>query len=153
MTLFNSFEPMKSSGGVARDMPSLFGYGRVNVGNQRQDKRNMAQRGMDVIQSWLSSSRTRTGEAKYSYVHLYLFSIRVLTALSRHYTSPLRAGHKAAHLFTESTIYRYMEDLETPKKWLKANVDGILALYGSQYHISKEDLHLGASLIAPMPFA
>ena len=75
VTLFNSFEPMKSSGGVARDMPSLFGYGRVNVGNQRQDKRNMAQRGMDVIQSWLSSSRTRTGEAKYSYVHLYLFSI------------------------------------------------------------------------------
>ena len=44
-----------------------------------------------------------------------------------------------------------MEDLETPKKWLKANADGILALYDSQYHISKEDLHPGASLIALMP--
>ena len=46
-----------------------------------------------------------------------------------------------------------MEDLETPKKWLKANADGILALYGSQYNISKEDLHLGASLSAPMLLA
>ena len=45
-----------------------------------------------------------------------------------------------------------MEDLETPKQWLKANADGILALYGSQYHISKEDLHLSASLIAAMLF-
>ena len=47
-------------------MPSLYGYGRVNTGSQRQDKRNVAQRGMDLIQSWLSSSRNRNGEVKYS---------------------------------------------------------------------------------------
>ena len=57
----------------------------------------------------------------------HAFDMGVDTFLSRHYTSPLRAGHKAAHLFTESTIYRYMEDLETPKKWLKANADSLLA--------------------------
>ena len=66
VTLFNSFEPAKSSNGRAKDIPSLYGYGRVNVGNQRQDKRNVAQRGMDIIQSWLST-RNR-GEAHYSYV-------------------------------------------------------------------------------------
>ena len=68
VTLFNSFEPLKTSGGLAANMPSLYGYGRVNQGSQRQDKRNVAQRGMDLIQSWLSSSRTRTGDVKYSYV-------------------------------------------------------------------------------------
>ena len=66
MTLFNSLEPAKSSTGRTKDIPSLYGYGRVNQGNQRQDKRNVAQRGMDIIQSWLTS-RNR-GEAKYSYV-------------------------------------------------------------------------------------
>ncbi|KAI0753878.1 hypothetical protein C8Q74DRAFT_1307834 [Fomes fomentarius] len=124
VTLFNSFEPAKSSNGRAKDIPSLYGYGRVNQGNQRQDKRNVAQRGMDLINSWLNS-RNRN-EPKYS----------------RRYTSPLRAGHKTAHLFTESTVYRYMEDLSTPKKWFKANVDKILALYGVEHRISKEELYL-----------
>ena len=66
MTLFNSFQPAKSSNGRAKDIPSLYGYGRVSAGNQRQDKRNVAQRGVDIIQSWLST-RNR-GEAHYSYV-------------------------------------------------------------------------------------
>lgn len=59
MTLFNSFDPSKSSDGRARDIPSLYGYGRVNQGVQRQDKRNVAQRGMDIIQSWLTSTRSK----------------------------------------------------------------------------------------------
>ena len=62
---------------------------------------------------------------------------------SRRYTSQLRAGHRTAHLFTESTVYRYIEELATPKKWFKANADGILALYGKEHRISKEDLYLG----------
>ena len=66
LRLFNSFEPANSSNGRAKDIPSLYGYARVNVENQRQDKRNVAQRGMDIIQSWLST-RNR-GEAHYSYV-------------------------------------------------------------------------------------
>ena len=65
VTLFNSFDPQKSSNGRVNDIPSLYGYGRVTQGSQRQDKRNVAQRGMDIIQSWLSS-RNRAGEANYS---------------------------------------------------------------------------------------
>lgn len=64
----------------------------------------------------------------------------------RRYSLPLRAGHKTAHLFTESTRYRYIENLSTPKKWFKANVDQILAVYGAEHHISKEDLYLGKPL-------
>ncbi|KAH9886504.1 hypothetical protein C8Q73DRAFT_658100 [Cubamyces lactineus] len=135
--LFNSFDPAKSSGGVAKDIPSLYGYGRVSQGSQRQDKRNVAQRGMDLIQSWLTSSRSRSGDVKYS----------------RRYSSPLRAGHKAAHLFTESTVYRYIEDLATPKKWFKANVDHILAMYGAKHHISKEDLYLVIGTLEAQDYA
>lgn len=46
-------------------------------------------------------------------------------------------------MFTEATNYRYIEDLGTPKKWFKANADQILALYGAEHRISKEDLYLG----------
>ena len=67
----------------------------------------------------------------------------VATVLSRRYSSPLRSGHKTAHLFTESTVYRYIEDLATPKKWFKANVDNILQIYGAEHRITKEDLYLG----------
>ena len=67
VTLFNSFEPAKTSNGMAKDVPSLYGYGRVSQGSQRQDKRNVAQRGMDLINSWLNS-RNRAGETKYSCV-------------------------------------------------------------------------------------
>ena len=62
----------------------------------------------------------------------------------RRYSSPLRCGHKTAHLITESTNYRYLEDLSTPKKWFKANVDHILSIYGAEHRISKEELYLGA---------
>ncbi|OCH89375.1 hypothetical protein OBBRIDRAFT_668393 [Obba rivulosa] len=123
VTLFNSFRPGETSGGVASDIPSLFGYGPVTTGNQPQNKRNVAQRGMDMIQQWLGvRSNGRS--------------------VSRRYSSPLRAGHKAAHLFTEATVYRYVEDLATPKKWFNANVDRILELYGAKHQISREDLYL-----------
>jgi len=49
VTLLNSFDPSKSSDGVVRGMPSVYGYGRVTQGTQRQDKRNAAQRGLDAI--------------------------------------------------------------------------------------------------------
>lgn len=63
--------------------------------------------------------------------------------VSRRYSSPLRNGHKTAHLFTESTTYRYVEDLTTPKLWFKANIDHILTLYGKAHSIQKEDIYLG----------
>lgn len=55
VTLFNAFDPPTSSNGVLGGMANLYGYGKVSEGSYRQDKRNRAQRGLDVIQSWLSS--------------------------------------------------------------------------------------------------
>lgn len=49
VTLFNSFDPPKSSGGRTKGMASLYGYGRPKRGSQRQDKRTAAQRSLDVI--------------------------------------------------------------------------------------------------------
>lgn len=63
--------------------------------------------------------------------------------MSRRYSFPLRAGHRAACLYTETTVYRYLDNLETPKKWFKANVDGIMQVFGARYSIQKEDLYLG----------
>ncbi|TCD62464.1 hypothetical protein EIP91_006834 [Steccherinum ochraceum] len=128
VTLFNSLKPLETSTGVAKDIPSLYGYGKVSQGSQRLDKRNIAQRGLDMVQSWITSKKTSDGSSPASF--------------SRRYSSPLRNGHKTAHLFTESTVYRYVEDLTTPKTWFKANVDHILALYGKEHAIQKEDLYL-----------
>ncbi|KAI9060336.1 hypothetical protein FKP32DRAFT_1656183 [Trametes sanguinea] len=139
VVLFNSFDPARSSGGRANDIPNLYGYGRVVQGSQRQDKRNVAQRGMDMIASWLSSTRGARGGGEVKY--------------ARRYSSPLRAGHKTAHLFTEATNYRYIEDLGTPKKWFRANVDRILALYGKQHALSKEDLYLVIGTLEAQEYA
>ncbi|RPD55060.1 hypothetical protein L227DRAFT_615708 [Lentinus tigrinus ALCF2SS1-6] len=124
ITLFNSFEPTRSSNRHAKNIPSLHRYGSVEHQSQRQDKRNAAQRGpMDIIQSWLSL-RSNAKHAR------------------RHYSSPLRAGHNAAHLITDSTNYRYFADLSTPKKWFKANVHSILSIYSAEHRILKEELYL-----------
>jgi hypothetical protein len=55
VTLFNAFDPPQSSNGELRGMANLYGYGNVSKGEQRQDKRGRAQRGLDVIRSWLVS--------------------------------------------------------------------------------------------------
>ena len=54
ITLFNVFDPPGTSDGVLEGMANFYGYGRVNQGDQWQDKRSLAQRGLDVLQSWLS---------------------------------------------------------------------------------------------------
>ena len=59
VTLFNAFDPPTSSDGVLKGMANLYGYGQVSQGSYRQDKRNRAQRSLDVIQSWLSSKSDR----------------------------------------------------------------------------------------------
>lgn len=53
VTLFNSFNPQKSSAGKCEGMPSLYGYGSVSKGSQRIMRRSAAQRGLDVIQGFL----------------------------------------------------------------------------------------------------
>lgn len=55
ITLFNSFDPVQSSNiDVIKDLPSLFGYGRVSRHELRQDKRNAAQRGLDALSGFLT---------------------------------------------------------------------------------------------------
>jgi abelson tyrosine-protein kinase 1 len=44
-------------------------------------------------------------------------------------------------------MYRFIEDLQTPKKWFKANVDDIMKAYGKSHGITKEELFLGQFLI------
>ncbi|KAF8060214.1 hypothetical protein FPV67DRAFT_1513824 [Lyophyllum atratum] len=127
VTLFDSLHPERSEEEVTRGLPSLYGYGRVTTGGQRQDKRNAAQRGLDAVVGLLTS-RGRSGVVSQS--------------VSRRYSFPLRAGHKTAHMCTETTMYRYMESLDVPKKWFKANVDAIMQTYGPAHHIQKEDLFL-----------
>jgi abelson tyrosine-protein kinase 1 len=46
----------------------------------------------------------------------------------------------------ESTIYRYVDHLEAPKKWFKSNVDSIMKIYGQAHGIQKEDIFLGQSV-------
>ncbi|KAG7086098.1 hypothetical protein E1B28_003613 [Marasmius oreades] len=124
VTLFNAFNTEKSKDVQAKGIPSVYGYGKVTTGLQRQDKRNAAQRGLDALAGFLTF---RNG--------------LLPQGLVRRYSYPLRVGHKAAYLCTESTIYRYVESLDSPKKWFKANVDAILDVYGSKHHIQKEDLY------------
>ncbi|KAF8639293.1 hypothetical protein AX17_001604 [Amanita inopinata Kibby_2008] len=124
ITLFNSFTPDKSPIEATKNIPSLFGYGKVVCGSQRQDKRNMALRGLDIIAGLLTFRNTES------------------RSISRRYSFPLRSGHKTAQLCTETTIYRYMESLDVPKKWFKANVDHILDIYAPDHPITKEDLYL-----------
>ncbi|KAE9407480.1 hypothetical protein BT96DRAFT_933245 [Gymnopus androsaceus JB14] len=54
ITLFNAFHPQKSDSTLAKDLPSVHGYGKVSTGSQRQDKRNAAQRGLDAIAGLLT---------------------------------------------------------------------------------------------------
>ena len=64
-------------------------------------------------------------------------------SVRRRYSYQLRDGHKAAYLCTETTEYRYIEELDITKKWFKANVDSIIQMYGPEHCIQKEDLFLG----------
>ncbi|KIM89615.1 hypothetical protein PILCRDRAFT_812439 [Piloderma croceum F 1598] len=123
VTLFNSFSPGKSSDTTITTLPSLYGYGRITRGEQRQDKRGAARRGLDALAGLLTFKA-------YS------------QSVSRRYSFQLRDGHKSAFLCTETTKYRYVEDLDAPKKWFKANVESIMKVYGRRHHIQKEDLFL-----------
>ena len=55
----------------------------------------------------------------------------------------LRAGHKTAYLYAETTMYRYMEELDVTKQWFQGNIDHILEVYGKEHSLTKEDVYLG----------
>jgi hypothetical protein len=57
VTLFDAFHPDNSSNGTVRNMPSLYGYGRITKGSQRKDERNAAQRGLDAFVGMLAFKR------------------------------------------------------------------------------------------------
>ncbi|KAF8211722.1 hypothetical protein K438DRAFT_1807801 [Mycena galopus ATCC 62051] len=127
VTLFNCFYPEKAANGDS-GLPSVYGYGKVDTGSQRIDKRSMTQRGVAAITGLLTFNRSGGS---------------VSQNVSRRYSYPLRSGHKAAYLCTETTMYRYIDsNLQAPKKWFKSNVDAIMLQYGSLHQITKEDLYL-----------
>ena len=57
VTLFNAFDPPKSSDNRAKGMPSLYGYGRLTQASQRQDRR--AARGLAAMIQGLLTFKTR----------------------------------------------------------------------------------------------
>ncbi|EIW75046.1 hypothetical protein CONPUDRAFT_140363 [Coniophora puteana RWD-64-598 SS2] len=133
VVLFNALDPVKTSDGVLSGMPRLQGYGDVKEGKQRQDKRNAAQRTfLDAIPRSLAGLLTFKDKGDGSYSE----------SVSRRYSFPLRAGTKAAYVFAESTMYRFIENLDAPKSWFKANVDTIMKQYASSHLIQKEDVFL-----------
>jgi hypothetical protein len=54
VTLFNSLSPEKASAEGAQGLPSLYGYGKVVTGSQRQEKRHAALRKFDAIVGFLT---------------------------------------------------------------------------------------------------
>lgn len=67
VTLFNAFKPHKTSGGLTGGLPSLAGYGNVSKGIRRQDKRNVAQKGLDAVSGFLTFT-SRSNDVPISFV-------------------------------------------------------------------------------------
>ncbi|KAL5525571.1 hypothetical protein ACEPAG_6907 [Sanghuangporus baumii] len=128
VTLFNAFDPPKSSQGLCEGMPNVHGYGRVEKGSQRKDARNVTQRGLDIIQGLLWFRSRTSGDYQQN--------------VNRRISFPIRAGHKSAYLYVEQTLYRYIADLAAPKRWFEANIDRILSLYAKEHRLQKEDVFL-----------
>lgn len=57
ITLFNAYSPDKSTNTGVKSMPSIYGYGRVTEGSQKQE-RNFLQKGLDSVAGWMSRSTT-----------------------------------------------------------------------------------------------
>ncbi|PPQ82740.1 hypothetical protein CVT25_009294 [Psilocybe cyanescens] len=134
-TLFNALQRSKTPGGLTGGFPSMAGYGNISKGHLRLDKRNVAQKGLDAF----------TG--------LLAFRTKNDMPIVRHHSFRLRAGHKSAHIYTESAEYHYMKKLEAPRAWFRANADLISSFYGKAHSIQKEDLLLVISLLEAPNYA
>ncbi|KAJ3531793.1 hypothetical protein NMY22_g8005 [Coprinellus aureogranulatus] len=126
VTLFNAYTPDKSSNKEVKGLPSIHGYGKVTEGSQKQE-RTLFQKGLDSVAGWMSRSTT-------------LKNNDGSIPIRRRYTMDLRAGHKAAHLCTESTEYKYFEKLDAPKKWFAAHIDTIVRIFGREHNLQREDI-------------
>ncbi|OJA20637.1 hypothetical protein AZE42_09915 [Rhizopogon vesiculosus] len=126
ITLFNAMQPHKTSGSKITTIPSLGGYGSIRTGKKFDSKLTVTQRGRDLISGLLTFGLANDGT--YS------------EHISRRHSFPLRAGHKAAYICAESTMYQFIEDLTAPKEWFKANVNAIVKEYAPRHPIQKEDV-------------
>lgn len=48
-----------------------------------------------------------------------------------------------AYLYAETTVYRYITNLDVPKKWFQSNIDHIMKIYGREQRLTREDIFLG----------
>ncbi|KAI0027395.1 hypothetical protein K488DRAFT_90906, partial [Vararia minispora EC-137] len=126
VTLLNCIDGTDAADRRVLPFPRLSELGKVDTFAVRNEKRSAAQRGMDMVRNVFWGSGDRGARSNVSRTHAY----------------QLRAGHKIAHLYAESTIYRYMEDLGVPKAWFIANIDQIMAIYGSAHKLTREDVLL-----------
>ncbi|KAG1737996.1 hypothetical protein EDB19DRAFT_1715645 [Suillus lakei] len=129
ITLFNAMEPQHTTGSKVTNIPSLGGYlkGNIQIGEKHDSIRTVAQRGLELISGLLTFPLIDRNES---------YSERIL----RRHPFPLRAGHKAAFIYTESTMYRFIKDLTAPREWFKANVNAIVKEYAPYHPIQKEDI-------------
>jgi len=116
-----AFVTLHNSKSSIPDLPLLHGYGRITRGEQRQDKGSTARRGLEALAGFLTFK-------SYSYL-----TRPDSQSASRRYSYQLRDGHKAAFLCTETTKYRYIEDLDIPKKCFKGDVDSIMQVFGQEH--------------------
>ncbi|RPD52291.1 kinase-like protein [Lentinus tigrinus ALCF2SS1-7] len=124
VTLFNAFEPGSSSDVRTKGIPSLTCFGDRGS-HWQKGQPSVTQRGgaiISIVSSWLGA-RNKYGER---------------------YSMQLCAGRKAAHLFTQSTTHRYIGSKNIPlvKQWFKDNINTILAIYGDEHRLSREDVYL-----------
>jgi abelson tyrosine-protein kinase 1 len=63
VTLFNSLTPLSATD---HGLPSIHGYGTVREASARQDRRNIAQIGMDIIQGLLTFKKGSTTDGMFS---------------------------------------------------------------------------------------
>ncbi|KDR78141.1 hypothetical protein GALMADRAFT_245167 [Galerina marginata CBS 339.88] len=123
VTLFSAYDPRTSDQPEIRVLPSIQGYGVVKDEKQHHPKRTVTRRALNIIDS----------------LKHHNYSSETIV---RRPSFPLKAGHKTAYLYTETTEYRYMNTLDAPKKWFQSNVDVIIRTYGHHHDIQKEDLFL-----------
>ncbi|KAG1773258.1 hypothetical protein EV702DRAFT_582213 [Suillus placidus] len=129
ITLFNAMKPQKTAGSNITNIPSLSGYleGPIRTGKKFDSIRTITQRGLELFSGLLTFPLTdRDGT----------YSERI----SRRHPFPLRAGHKAAFIYAETTMYRFIDDLAAPREWFKANVHAIVKEYAPHHPIQKEDI-------------
>lgn len=124
ITLFNANNPRGSDHPGIRSLPSILGYGQATEGVQRLPKKTVTQLAIDMIVGSLTFRNSSSEN------------------IAKRLPFDLKAGHKAAYLYTDTTEYRYFETLDAAKKWFQSNVDAIMNVYSYRHHIQKEDLFL-----------